>query len=112
MTIPVGTLIEHFEFGPGKVREVFGSIATVNFFGEDIDCDINELEIKEVFSPEVSISVETSSKNKVAFRRGFEAVNLGVVPPDPSSLIEMSIGGDKVATEARASLENADSRGV
>ena len=112
MTIPVGTFVEHFVFGPGKVREVLGSIATVDFFGEDIDCDISELAIKEAFSPAVSPSIESKSKDKIAFRRGFEAVNLGVVPPDSSSLIQMSIGSDQVDSEARTSLENAKNFGL
>ena len=37
MTIAVGTLVEHHNFGPGKVREVLGSNVIVDFFGEDID---------------------------------------------------------------------------
>ncbi len=112
MIIPVGTLVEHLDFGPGEVREVLGTNAIVNFFGEDIDCKVNELTVKQTFSPDVPSSIEPRGKNKVAFRRGFEAINLGVVPPDSSSLIQMSIGGDQVVSEARASLENADNFGL
>ena len=112
MTIAVGTLVEHLDFGPGTVREVLGSMATVDFFGEDIDCDISELIIKEAFSPDVAVPIHSYGKDKVAFRRGFEAVNLGVVPPDSPSLIQMSIGGEKVVSEARSSLENSEDFGL
>jgi hypothetical protein len=112
MTIAVGTLVEHHNFGPGKVREVLGSNVIVDFFGEDIDCHISELMIKEDFSPGVPSAIESSSKDKVAFRRGFEAVNLGVVPPDSPSLIEMSIGGEQVLREARSRLENSENLGL
>ena len=112
MTIAVGSLVEHLDFGPGKVCEVLGSIATVDFFGEDIDCDVSELIIKEAFSPDVSVPIESNGKDKVAFRRGFEAINLGVVPPDSPSLIEMSIGGKQVVSEARNSLANSENLGL
>lgn len=112
MTIPIGTLVEHIDFGPGEVRGVLGTIAMVNFFGEDIDCDVNELKIKKSFSPNVSSSNESSSRDKVAFRKGFEAVNLGVVPPGSASLIKMSIGGDQVVSGVKASLKNAKNHGL
>ncbi len=112
MTAAVGDLVEHFEFGPGTVIELLGANAIVDFFGEKIDCDVNELKVKKAFAPEVSNSRVSHSQNKIAFRRGFEAINLGVVPPDSSSLIDMSIGGQKVKDEVRSSLNNIDSSGL
>ncbi len=112
MTITIGTLVEHLDFGPGEIREVLGTNAIVNFFGEEIDCKVSELTVKKTFSPDVSSSIERRGKSKVAFRRGFEAVNLGVVPPDSSSLIQMSIGSDQVVNEVRSNLENAENLGL
>ncbi|MBU0662948.1 MAG: DUF2791 family P-loop domain-containing protein [Proteobacteria bacterium] len=112
MTISVGTSVEHLEFGPGKVTELLGTMAIVDFFGEQIDCNINELTLKEEVGPRVIDSHIPASKDKVAFRKAFEAVNLGVVPPDSSSLIEMSIGGENIASTVRSSLDSQSNSGL
>lgn len=112
MTVSAGDIVEHFEFGPGTVVEILGKIATVDFFGEEIGCSVNELEVKKAFVPKVSGKNKLKSRDKIAFRRGFEAVNLGVVPPDSSSLIDMSIGGSKVNNEVQAGLENFNLHGL
>ena len=112
MTLSIGTLVEHIDFGPGKVTEVLGSMAIVDFFGEQIDCKINELTIKEETGPRVVDTLKPASKDKVAFRKAFEAVNLGVVPPDSSSLIEMSIGGEHISTEVRIGLDSQPHAGL
>lgn len=112
MAIGIGALVEHPEFGPGKVCEVFGTSAVADFYGENIHCDIAELAAKETFSPKVKCPIEITSKDRVAFRRGFEAVNLGVVPPDSCSLIEMSIGGEQVAEGVKNLLESAEDSGL
>jgi hypothetical protein len=112
MSLNVGTLVEHIDFGPGKVAEIFGSMAIVDFYGEKIDCNINALTIKEESGPRVIDSMRSVSKDKVAFRKAFEAVNLGVVPPESSSLIEMSIGGDQISSVVRTDLENQPHTGL
>jgi hypothetical protein len=112
MTVTVGDLVEHPEFGPGTVIDILGANVTVDFYGEEIGCTVDELEIKKSFAPKVSDKVKAASKDKIAFRRGFEAVNLGVVPPDSSSLIEMSIGGEEISSEVHSNLENINSHGL
>lgn len=112
MTVTAGDLVEHPDFGPGTIVDVLGSNAIVDFYGEEIGCQIDELEVTESFEAEVSDEVKSSSEDKVAFRRGFEAVNLGVVPPDSLSLIDMSIGGEEIREEVRCDLENADLKGL
>jgi len=112
MIVAIGDMVEHFEFGPGKVLELLGTTATIDFFGEEIGCNVNELTVKKTFAPNVATHTKSNNKNKIAFRRGFEAINLGVVPPDSSSLIEMSISGEKVSGEVRSSLDNIDSHGL
>ena len=112
MTVTIGDIVEHFEFGPGKVLELLGTNATIDFFGEEIGCNVNELKVKKAFAPNVAAHTKSNNKNKIAFRRGFEAINLGVVPPDSSSLIDMSIGGEQVSDEVRSSLNNIDSHGL
>lgn len=112
MSLAVGTLVEHPEFGPGKICDLLGSNVVVDFYGEKIDCHIGELATKEDFSPGVKCDTDVTSKDKVAFRRGFEAVNLGVVPPDSPSLIEMSIGGSIITDEVREFLNEANYSGL
>ena len=41
--IEAGTQVEHSEFGIGKVIAVLGDVATVDFFGEELDVGTNEL---------------------------------------------------------------------
>jgi hypothetical protein len=112
MALAVGALVEHPKFGPGKVSDILGENVVVNFYGECIDCHIEDLAQDEGFSPKVKCPTDVTSKDKVSFRRGFEAVNLGVVPPDSSSLIEMSIGGSIIADEVRGLLNKANHSGL
>lgn len=112
MTVSVGDFVDHFEFGPGTVLELLGTKAIVDFFGEEIGCNVSDLEVTKAFTPRVHDVGRSNSFDRIAFRRGFEAINLGVVPPDSSSLIDMSIGGEKVSDEVRSSLDNIDSRGL
>ena len=112
MNLSVGTLVEHIDFGPGKVVDILGAVVIVDFFGERIDCSIDELLIKEESGPRVLDRLNPVSKDKVAFRKAFEAVNLGVVPPESSSLIEMSIGGDRISSSVRADLDNQPHAGL
>ena len=112
MTVAAGDFVEHPEFGPGTVIDVLGENATVDFYGEEIGCKVGELEVKKSFAPKVSDKAKTASKDKIAFRRGFEAVNLGVVPPDSSSLVGMSIGGEDISAEVHTHFDNIDSRGL
>ena len=112
MTLSVGTLVEHSEFGAGKVCDLLGTNVVVDFYGEKIDCTVQELATKEDFKPGVRCPNVVASKDKVSFRRGFEAVNLGVVPPDSSSLIEMSIAGATISDEIRQSLDAVKHKGL
>lgn len=112
MSITVGTLVEHLEYGPGKVAEVLGSMIVVDFFGELIDCNLNELKTKEQIGPRVIDNHIPASKDKIAFRRAFEAVNLGVVPPDSSALVEMSIGGESIHAVVSSCLQRQPSSGL
>lgn len=112
MSLLPGTLVEHLDFGPGKVIQSLGSKVIVDFFGDEIDCDIHELILREAQGPKVKPVKPAEDLGKVAFRRAFEAVNLGVVPPDNSSLVGMTIRGDRIEQEVLNSLESAPSEGL
>lgn len=107
-----GQQVEHKEFGPGKIIEVLGNVAIVSFFGEKIDVNVNELTIGNEFQPKVQLAREKKSIDQITFRRTYEAINLGVVPPDPSALIAMTIGGDQITSKVEAWLNDADKEGL
>jgi len=111
MTISINTFVEHIDFGPGKVVNLLGSLAIVDFFGDQIECDVSELTVIDPPVPPVR-EPEPLGKDKVAFRKAFEAVNLGVVPPDSSSLVEMSIGGESILSAVRSGLDSQPSDGL
>ena len=46
MSLSIGTLVEHIDFGPGKVTEILGSMAIVDFFGEVTVIYVPEGEIR------------------------------------------------------------------
>lgn len=112
MIIERGSEVEHPEFGIGTVQEVLGGKAVVKFFGEDIDVDIDELIPLAGNGPGVLDDQYRSGADKIALRRAYEAINLGVVPPDPSSLIEMTIAGDRIEGKVASWLSGARENGL
>ncbi len=114
MEFETGMLVEHVDYGPGKIKTALGKIAVVDFFGHEIDCPVDELTPKKEYYPAVPPPPQpgNNSRDKKPFRKGFEAVNLGVVPPDPDSLIETSIGGDKILKEVGNALKHAETKGL
>ncbi|MBV5330376.1 MAG: DUF2791 family P-loop domain-containing protein [Chlorobium sp.] len=111
MSLLIGSLVEHLDFGPGKIIELLGSKAVVDFFGDTIDCEFSELMLKQKQIPRVPSGTGVT-RDKISFRKAFEAVNLGVVPPDTSCLVEMSISGDTIFQEVNESLTAAPENGL
>lgn len=110
--IEAGAEVEHLEFGIGKVISILGDIATVDFFGEELDVEIGELQSR-LNSTDTALPPQgAQSLTDLAFRKVFEAVNLGVVPGDPDQLVDLTIGGEEMAEEIGHLLENAPSTGL
>ncbi len=107
-----GTQVEHPEFGPGTVKKVLGGKAIVNFFGEDLEVQVADLAVVEKFRPRVVETQDKARPDDVAFRRAYEAVNLGVVPPDPAALVAMTIAGDAITGQVEAWLASARCAGL
>lgn len=108
--IEIGARVEHADFGIGKVLAVLGDVATVEFFGDVIDVVLSELAAREPVqpaSPPARVRV-----TDLAFRRSFEAVNLGVVPNDPDRLVNLTIGGEPLSAEIGKALANASKTGL
>jgi len=112
MNLTVGMKVEHPDFGIGTIEQLLGSEVVVNFFGESIGINTDELTPYEDFTPEITDKEKDISEDKVNFRRAYEAVNLGVVPPDPTSLIAMTIAGNQSTGQVRSWLENAETKGI
>lgn len=112
MSLMSGAQVEHAEYGYGTVQRMVGNMAEVLFFGESIVVDAHELIVKEAYRPQVGPPQLTPDARRTAFRRAFEAINLGVVPPGPDELIEMTIGGDTISAEVNSWLASADSHGL
>ncbi|OYU38161.1 MAG: hypothetical protein CFE33_16395 [Pseudorhodobacter sp. PARRP1] len=102
--IDTGNQVEHEEFGIGEVIAVLDNIATVEFFGEQLDVDVKELLVRTNGNRAAVATVTPRNTTDVAFRQSFEAVNLGVVPSDPDQLIKLTIGGDEISRSVRALL--------
>ncbi|GAB6056905.1 BREX system ATP-binding domain-containing protein [Desulfonatronum parangueonense] len=111
MKIVKGINVEHPEFGHGKVINVLGEIITVNFFGEKIDVEHKDLNILISLSSPITISSQ-GNNGKNTFRKAFEAVNLGVVPPDENELINFSIDGSNQTSLIESWLENISKNGL
>jgi hypothetical protein len=107
-----GAQVEHAEFGIGKVLAVLGSVATVDFFGERFDVDVSELINRGNDERPTAVPAANHSTTDLAFRRSFEAVNLGVVPADPDQLVKLTIGGAEVSSDIRKILDEAPKRGA
>jgi len=111
-TVVPGDMVIHPEFGQGKVVQVLGDTAVVNFFGEDLDVHTNDLTVLKSV-PNIKDNTNKERKvDKTAFRRSFEAINLGVVPPDPLQLIDLTIGAKELKKKVSAWLGDAPHKGL
>jgi hypothetical protein len=110
--IEAGLEVEHFDFGIGKVVSVLGDVATVEFFGEELDVEVGELRLRSNH-PGLGLPPQHAQPvSDLAFRKVFEAVNLGVVPADPERLVNLTIGGEEMADDICHLLEQAPERGL
>ncbi len=107
-----GTLVDHAEFGRGRVRAALGRIVTVEFLGELIDVDASQLTICDRSVDTAPVVGPSRALSDVAFRQAFEAINVGVVPANPEHLIRLTIGGDILRTELRTWLNCAPTAGA
>jgi hypothetical protein len=110
--IACGAHVEHAEFGIGEVIAVFGTTATVDFFGEKLDVDVGELVIRAGVNAPATVPSSGQLPTDLAFRRSFEAVNLGVVPADTDQLVKLTIGGDEVSRMICRVLGDAAKQGA
>ena len=112
MKLSAGTQVQHEDFGFGTVQQVVGDIAVVQFYGEDFEVAIGELRTNEEFQGRTAVNRHKQNERKVAFRRAFEAINMGIVPPEPVELIELTMGGGKYSEKINLWLSEAEKKGL
>lgn len=105
-----GDEVEHPEYGVGTVRQALGDVILVEFFGEEIDVPRRELTLRAGYKPGVAPPLSVD-QDAIRFRQAFEALNLGVVPGNPTELIYLTIGGERIASDTAGRLEVAASKG-
>lgn len=110
ISIKQGVKVRHSAYGPGTVKEVLGETALVDFFGESIATPSNELLIMEI-EPSL-LTKPVNSPDKIRFRRAYEAINLGIVPPHPQQLLSFSIQGEETVSQVRQWLAEAHEKGL
>lgn len=112
--ITAGARVSHSEFGPGTIVSILGDIAVVNFFGEEIEVKKKELKElkKKTFDVIRKAEKKSYDREKIEFRRAFEAINLGIIPPDPDQLISLTINSDVTKQMIDGWLENAPVDGL
>ena len=50
-----GDPVRHQDYGPGRVRQVLGGVAVVDFFGEEIEVPTSELTATRSLRPKLPI---------------------------------------------------------
>ena len=113
MQLTKGDKVTHPDYGPGIVNQVLGRTVGVNFAGEDMDVDISTLTpIGKIAPPVPDNGNEDRSQAKTEFRAAFEAINLGVAPPDTGQLIDLTIRSDELKKRVSGWLTNAPKSGL
>jgi len=109
------TRVRHPDFGEGVVVAVLGDIVRANFLGEEFDVDRSELQ--PIVDPIAAVQALPNGERKAfqgraAFHRTFEAINLGVVPPDPDQLIDLTIDSHRLVKHIDNDLKRAPKHGL
>src|SRR6266849_10135521 len=107
-----GDKVEHPDYGYGEITLLVGSRAVVNFSGEKIEVDTEQLSATSRRKPPVIANPSLDGNGLISFRRAFEAVNIGVVPPDPGALRDLTIEGDASTREIGEWLSGAYTNGL
>lgn len=107
-----GVEVEHAEFGRGVIVNLLGTEAEVSFFGEVLPVKAAELTPLLPPKPTSVAKAEAMSDSAFAFRRAFEAVNLGVTPSAPEQLIGLTIDGEDEERRVQQWLKRAPTDGL
>lgn len=103
--------VSHPDYGDGTVVQALGSMVRVDFFGDHIDVEASALTPVKDTTVNVADDLE-SPLTRQKFFTSIEAINLGVVPPDPDQLIHFTMSGAALTREIRSALNGARTEGL
>jgi hypothetical protein len=109
-----GDFVAHPEFGRGTVIDSLGALVRVDFFGDEIAVDVSELTPSDIQRPAV-IKAETDARaflERQKFHQVCEAINLGIVPPDPELLLSLTIDAGRMEKSVSRQLRCARIEGL
>lgn len=107
----IGMRVSHPDYGDGTVVQALGSVIRVDFFGDHIDVEASALTVSEDTAVDVADDLG-SPLTRQKYYTSIEAINLGVVPPDPDQLIHFTMNGDALTKEIRGALNAAKKKGL
>lgn len=105
-----GDLVRHASFGQGRIVHFVGKFVLVDFFGELIEVEAHDLELDRP-DPIAIVSGQEVLQRK-DLRRAYEAINLGVVPPNPEQLLAISMNGRQTTDACEGWLSDAPQTGL
>jgi hypothetical protein len=106
-----GMRVSHPDYGDGTVVQMLGSVIRVDFFGDHIDVAAGEISILENTLIDVADDL-ASPLTKQKYFTSIEAINLGVVPPDPDQLVHFTMNSDVLTKEIRGALKASPKAGL
>lgn len=112
-----GDWVSHPDYGDGQVVDLIGTVVRVNFLGDEIDVDAHDLQPVEQKTSGVEETIDESGEavNPLSRQKYFssiEAINLGVVPPDPEQLLHFTMNGAALTKRIRSDLDAAPRKGL
>lgn len=106
-----GMRVSHPDYGDGTVIQMLGSVVRVDFFGDHIDVDAGALTAVSTSAADVTDDLGSPLTRQKYFT-SIEAINLGIVPPDPDQLVHFTMNGDALTKQIRGTLNAARKEGL
>jgi len=106
-----GVRVSHPDYGDGTVVQTLGNVIRVDFFGDHIDVEAGDLVIAKETIVDVADDL-ASPLTRQKYFTSIEAINLGVVPPDPDQLVHFTMNSDALTKEIRSALNGAPKHGL
>ena len=106
-----GVRVYHPDYGDGTVVQTLGNVMRVDFFGDHIDVEAGDIVIAKETIVDVADDL-ASPLTRQKYFTSIEAINLGVVPPDPDQLLHFTMNSDALTKEIRGALNGAPMHGL
>jgi hypothetical protein len=112
-----GVWVSHPDYGDGRVVARIGAVARVDFLGDEIDVDADDLQLVAQHTAVVDERLDEDGEvisplSRQKYFSSIEAINLGVVPPDSEQLLHFTMNGAALTKKIRSDLDSAPSKGL